>query len=161
MGAGSCASHALRTHLSSQMRFHHDTQCLRSPPCLPPRTIHPETVLTARLMQSTFYVVVVDGFSTNSGVYSLTMTCPTHPSAPLINGTINCAMATTGVTTGGPSNTGNAAPDAWFAIVHRLAASCSLSFAWPLATCHHTVVTTDPWSSAWPMFGYYLAAAYP
>jgi len=73
-----------------------------------------------RTVLSTFlaagnYFVIVDGFSTASGAYRMTATCPTtNAPPPPLSGTLSCGSTVTGTTSGSSSTVGHAAPEDWF-----------------------------------------------
>jgi len=74
------------------------------------------------------YVVVMDGYGTNSGNYTLATTCPSGPAPPpAAEGTLTCQTAQTGNTTGGTSTAGSQAPDHWY--IFNPAASGLYSFS--------------------------------
>jgi hypothetical protein len=75
---------------------------------------HPGTVLTADLDESTGYVVVVDGFSTSSGIFSIRASCPTASVYPHVSdGVLNCSAPMTGTTVGGTHDIARSA-ERWF-----------------------------------------------
>ena len=58
------------------------------------------------------YWFVIEGFSSNSGVYQVAVSCPVP--TPVVVGTLTCGTNVTGNTTGANHTVGMAAPENWF-----------------------------------------------
>jgi hypothetical protein len=85
------------------------------------------TVLT-QILPAGEYIVIVDGFGTSSGAYTLQTTCPAaNAPPPPASGYITCGTTLTGSTVGGTTSVGHAAPENWFLLQVNVSGSYTMS----------------------------------
>jgi hypothetical protein len=76
-----------------------------------------QTVLTTNLVANANYWLTIDGFSSQSGAYTVVTTCPSTTVQPVIRGNVACNSLVAGNTAGGTHTVGHAAPENWWRFV--------------------------------------------
>jgi hypothetical protein len=94
-------------------------------------------VLSLRLSAGN-YIVVMGGFETAHGVYTLGATCTPAPAAPISAGTLQCRSAPTqGSTVDGSTSIGHAAPEVFYIF------TAPQTGLYEVSTCDSTLTTFD------------------